>query len=240
MLRLRSWVLWSRDDVREGCPLAQQTGAVSRSSNGKRLAQSQRLHLYSRYRTWLASFEFAGMGNWSRKRESVAMRKMCQVGLTGAIFWMSTGCELFDPDRKAQTSEAVEVRLIVDSERVQRLISHQDAVQQNERAGVVLFLKDEGRLLEQGSPRELDDLLKHPEKYIPSRIAFLDAMDREPAIVVQRKSFCRILKRSNAICARGPVENPDFVKVRVTSGPDRGIEGWGCLGDGIGMTVAWP
>src|SRR5580704_7118791 len=88
--------------------------------------------------------------------------------------------------------------------------------------------------------RDLDQLLMHPEIHIPGRIAFLDALAREPTVVVAPGSFCRILQRSSAVCSRHPQENPDLIKVRVTGGINKGAEGWGCLGDGIGLTTAWP
>ena len=162
------------------------------------------------------------------------------LGLTILALWVLAGCQLFDPDYRAKTSDTHEVRLIENSERVQRLISRQDALSLDERAAGDRFLKEETRLVAQNKQHELDQLLAHPEIYIPSRIAFLDAMAREPTVIVHQGSFCRILRRSNAICSRHPQENPYFIEVRVTSGRDKGVEGWGCLGSGIGLTVAWP
>jgi hypothetical protein len=168
------------------------------------------------------------------------MRKGCLLSSATAVLWVSTGCQLFDPGYRAKTSEIHEIRLVADSERVQGLISRQDAHSVGERASVDRFLKDEARLVQQNRQPELDQLLKHPEIYMPGRIAFLDAMAQEPTAAVAPGSFCRILQRSSAVCSRHPQENPYFIKVRVTSGMNKGVEGWGCLGNGIGLTVAWP
>jgi hypothetical protein len=174
------------------------------------------------------------------RRSNVRLLRRCALCFAMVLSWASVGCQLFDPDYQAITRDRGEVRLIRDSERVQRLISQQSADRSRERIEVDRYLEEQARILQQNNRHELEQLQKHPEVYIPERIAFLDAMALEPAIVVQPRSYCRVLQRSTAVCTRRPQENPYFVKVRVTSGKDAGQEGWGCLGDGIGLTVAWP
>jgi hypothetical protein len=83
-------------------------------------------------------------------------------------------------------------------------------------------------------------MFAHPERYIPERVAFIDAMARARCVAVMPNSYCRIIERAEAICSKVPVANPRYVKVHITSGPSKGSEGWGCLGDGIGLTVAMP
>ena len=167
------------------------------------------------------------------------MPRTSLLAATVVTLCIASSCRLFDPNYEAQTNKIGDIRLVVDSTRVRSLISQQDALGPGENEAVHRFFNDEHRLSAQNNRDELHRILTHPEIYIPDRITFLDAMAMEPTTTVQRGSFCRILQRSRAICSRHPQENPSFVRVRVTSGKEKGVEGWGCLGDGIGLTVAW-
>jgi len=187
------------------------------------------------------------MGEWyptlGRRQNghgNVCLLRQCTLCSAIVLGWVSAGCQLVDPDYQAITRDRGEVRLILDSERVQRLVSRQSANQARERTEVDRYLKEQARIVQQNNRYGLEQLQKHPEVYIPERIAFLDAMALEPSVVVPPKSYCRVLQRSAAVCTRRPQENPYFVKVRITSGKNAGQEGWGCLGDGIALTVAWP
>jgi len=86
--------------------------------------------------------------------------------------------------------------------------------------------------------RQLRELGQHPDRYIPERIAFLDAMARAPGVTVSGESYCRIINRSKAMCDRHPGPNPTYFKVRISSGPSKGQEGWGCLGEDIRLNGA--
>ncbi len=154
------------------------------------------------------------------RRSNVRLLRQCTLCSAMVLSWASAGCQLFDPDYRAITRDRGEVRLIRDSDRVQLLISQQSANQSRERTEVDRYLKEQARILQQNNRYELEQLQKHPEVYIPERIAFLDAMALEPTIVVPPKSYCRVLQRSTAVCTRRPQENPYFVRVRITSGKD--------------------
>lgn len=158
------------------------------------------------------------------------------------------GCRLFDPDYQAITSPSG-TRLIVDSAEVQSLIAEHSVTNSHEEKELhrsfvehnKVFLRTKGKR----TPEERDadaarlrELRQHPERHIPQRLMFLDKMAQAPSIVIPGASYCRILQRSDAICSRDPILNPEYIKVRITSGPLKGQEGWGCLGDGIGLTVA--
>jgi hypothetical protein len=140
------------------------------------------------------------------------------LGILMVLGLISTGCRVFDPEYEARTSEADQVRLIADSEQVQGLVSREEAMELDERASANRFRKEEIGLGQQNRSHELDELRKHRETYIAGRLAFLDAMARERAISIPPGSYCRIIQRSHAICSRHPQENPEFVKVRITSG----------------------
>ena len=66
----------------------------------------------------------------------------------------------------------------------------------------------------------------------PARKDFLEAMARAPGIIVPEKTYCRILTTSKVHCA-SQFSTQVYLKVRITTGPYRGSEGWGCEGSDI-------
>ncbi len=56
---------------------------------------------------------------------------------------------------------------------------------------------------------------------------FLEAMAKMPGFLVPYRSQCEVVERSRAACGP-PLYNELFVKVRITTGPMRGKEGWVC------------
>jgi hypothetical protein len=173
----------------------------------------------------------------------------CFVGLavvTGAA------CQAADLAILAITDGTHTVRLVRDSREVQALISRQSSLEAVDRVESDRFAEDHIRLLREKErkqasgfdvssiERQLDLQRKHPEAYIPERIAFLKQMGQAVGFVVPPGSNCTIIERSEAICSESPLSNPRYVKVIITSGPLKGMAGWGCEGDGIARTVIMP
>ena len=167
--------------------------------------------------------------------------------LAVAILLLPTsGCLLlFNPNRAAITAARQQVRLVADSPEVRRLIAQQEAFSPQEKAEIDRFFADtaslEQKWFRDANPealRQLREFGQHPERYIPERAAFLDAMVQAPGVTVPGQSYCRIINRSNAMCDRHPGHNPTYFKVRITSGPSKGQEGWGCLGEDIRLNGA--
>jgi hypothetical protein len=131
---------------------------------------------------------------------------------------------VFEPDHQLRTYE--NIRLVLDSEEVESLIAKQNSLARQDLAEVDRYARLSST--ERGSY----------EQYIPERIAFLRAMAQAPSVPIPANSFCRLLQDSNAICSPRPLNNPMYVKVRITSGPMKGHVGWGC--EGIVRTVIWP
>ncbi len=159
------------------------------------------------------------------------------------LLLLTSGCLFLNPNHAAVTAARRQVRLVSDSPEVRRLIAQQEVFQPKERAEIDRFNEDASRLRQKWileatpeSARQLREL--DPERYIPERTAFLDAMAQAPGVTVQGGSYCRIIARSEAMCARYPGFNSIYFRVRITSGPSKGQEGWGCLGEDIRLN--WP
>ncbi len=138
--------------------------------------------------------------------------------------------------------------LVLDSDEVRHLISQQSAFAPRESPEVnryeaieIPLLRDMER--ERTGNRStaelssrLEDLHDHPERYIPERIAFIEALARARTVTVPAGSYCKILEKSEAICSRVPLYNPVYYKVVITSGPSRGQVGWTC---DLHFTTSW-
>jgi hypothetical protein len=133
---------------------------------------------------------------------------------------------ILNPDLQEMTGS--NVRLILDSGEVQSLIAKESFFAAREKVEVDRYFRTPA------AERE------PVEKYIPERIAFLNAMEQVVSVPVPANAYCRVLKQSNTICSRYPDQNPTYIKVRITRGPAKGQEGWGCEGDGLFRVVAWP
>jgi hypothetical protein len=136
------------------------------------------------------------------------------------------GYRILNPDLQEMTG--TNVRLILDSDEVQGLIAKQSSYAAREKIEVDRYFRAPA------AEREPD------EKYIPERVAFLNAMTQAVSVPVPANSYCRVLKQSDTICSRHPGQNPTYIKVRITRGPAKGQEGWGCEGDGLFRVIAWP
>lgn len=174
----------------------------------------------------------------------VDMKNCTSVAMIVALTFAA--CSL-NPNYEDITDPSKSVRLVLDSNEARQLISRQDAFTPEERKEIDLYNRDiiaVAQELDREQTKEAthryNEMKKNAARYIPERTAFLYAMARVPAVLVEPNSYCRVLQRSQAKCTNDPESNCEFVKVRVTSGPSRGREGWGCDGDGIYRAWAMP
>jgi hypothetical protein len=69
-------------------------------------------------------------------------------------------------------------------------------------------------------------------EYMPNRRRLLDAMNQAPGFTVVGGSYCRIIEKSGAQCeAEAAFYSTTYVKVRISTGPAKGKEGWVCKGE---------
>jgi len=155
------------------------------------------------------------------------------------LLLLTSGCLLLNPDVAAITAARRQVRLISDSPDVaasshsKKRASHWKGPKSIASRRKPPGSHKNGTVKQPKRPRQLRELGQHPEHYIPERTKFLDAMAQAPSVLVPGESYCRIITRSNAMCDRHPEHNPTYFKVRITSGPSKGQESWGCVGEDI-------
>jgi hypothetical protein len=121
------------------------------------------------------------------------------------------GCE-FHPDRHWRFREDTNAnsKLVFDSLELRRLIAEQESRNQE---------------------------LPEP---IPGRSQFLDAVRRQPGVSVPPGPYARQLERSKASCEPGQSKVGRLTRIRITTGPLKGMEGWVCEHYDIGLTLAMP
>jgi hypothetical protein len=144
---------------------------------------------------------------------------------------MMGGC--FNSDRALVTQDSSHVYLVEDSPDVRRLLSVQKT-----RDDEFDEFRREKHTSEEGL-RRVEDMLVNPERYAPGRKEFLVAMSRQPGISVPEKTYARLLQYSGAHCTPRPGYTTVYIKVRITSGPFLGREGWVCEDD-IRRTLMMP
>lgn len=69
-------------------------------------------------------------------------------------------------------------------------------------------------------------------------VEFIAALAAQPSNLVAQNSYVQVLERSRASCARDPRVTDVYVRVRITSGPSRGKEGWLCQDKDFSPTIA--
>ncbi len=116
------------------------------------------------------------------------------------------------------------VKLVTDGAEVRTLMGEQER-----RAPSEDSLAEEA--LQRGGYPTGVDMRLHPEKYNPGRVQFIDSMKHLPAVAVPAGSYARFLEQSKAKCEVVSYYNAMYVKVRITTGPKRGVEGWACFGE---------
>jgi hypothetical protein len=134
------------------------------------------------------------------------------------------GCRSLDPRYACVTAPGSVTKLVADSPEVRRLLG--DAADQD---------AEKDRLRRQLSWEQqmqlVVDMDKHPERYMAERRKFLDAMLRLPGVLVAGQQYFSILGQSAAGCAVDPVSTSFYLRVRTTTGPAEGSEGWACSRD---------
>ena len=160
------------------------------------------------------------------------------------LAFITVGCPI-SPDYEELTAATRTVRLVLDTADVQHLISQQESISSKEREEIERYTQDILRVGKECDSQptgtachQLGELLRNDAKFIPERTAFLNAMAREPGVWVPPNSYCRVVKRSPAMCSTHPQHNSTFVRVRISTGPSKGVEGWGCEGENV--YSAWP
>jgi hypothetical protein len=138
-----------------------------------------------------------------------------------AVFLLSTACELLDD---CVTRPGSVTKLVADSPEVRRMLG--DAAAQDER-----FLLARRKLTREQGIQLTGEMLNHPERYMAERDKLLDAMRRQPGVIVTGQQYFRLIEQTQARCGPGPTDTAIFWKVRVVTGPSKGAEGWACSRD---------
>jgi hypothetical protein len=141
------------------------------------------------------------------------------------------GC--YDPDRALITRDGSHARLVEDNPEVRRWLSLQKT-----RDDRINEWRREKHTNEEALKR-VEEMLVHPEIYAPGRKEFLSEMNRQPGISVAEKTYARLLEYSGAHCTPRPLYTTVYIKIRITSGPLLGREGWVCEED-VGRTFVMP
>ena len=96
-----------------------------------------------------------------------------------------------------------------------------------------------GKNPETNSPEEEVRFMLELTKTIgPGRRELLQAMALEPAVAIPQKSYARRIETSEARCVPMQLATATFIKIRITSGPYRGREGWVCDADIIHIPMS--
>ena len=75
------------------------------------------------------------------------------------------------------------------------------------------------------------DMRAHPKRYMAERSKLIETMAQQAGILVTGEQYFRILEESPAGCADDPVTTSNYLRVRVSTGPSKGSEGWACSRD---------
>jgi len=139
-----------------------------------------------------------------------------------ALAGATSGCSAFDQYYKVQGEMNQQVRLLRDTPEVRKLIAEAAAREEPLRQ---LIAQDKTR--EQEADRVKDEY-DHPEKYTAGRKEFLEAMEHQASVLVHGQARSDTYEQSMARCTMSVLQERYFIKIRVTDGPDRGVEGWIC------------
>jgi hypothetical protein len=134
------------------------------------------------------------------------------VALTTAV--ILDGCA-FHPDRQWQFLDRRDgsSKLVFDSHTVRRLIAEQET-------------RDQGG----ANPYDAE-----------GRLQFFNAVRDQPGVVVLESPYARELELSKAHCEPNSSSPPGrLARIRITTGPLKGKEGWVCQHHDIAPTLAMP
>jgi len=74
----------------------------------------------------------------------------------------------------------------------------------------------------------MNEMRQHPAQYLGGRLNLLDWMALQAGGVVEGQQYFRLLEQSAVGCDLVPIPSAVFVRVRVSTGPLAGHEGWAC------------
>lgn len=159
-----------------------------------------------------------------------AKRRTCFPRLLAASLM---GCTLLKANRQLITRDGATTFLVQDNTMVERML----ALQRIQDAEIEQFWKAK-HSKEEGIQR-VTDMQANPTHYTPGRKEFLSSMSQQPGVFIPEKTYLRLIEGSGAHCNANPLFTTTYIKVRITSGPLRGREGWACE-DSIARTVPMP
>ena len=159
--------------------------------------------------------------------------------IPGALFSVAvclvvtSGCDVLNPNRQLITRAGTTVPLAENSSEVEHLLSGQKGhdIEMEQFRGVKQSAAD--------AAERIHVMATDPDHYSPGRKEFLLAMARQSGVLVPGNSYVRLLQSSGVRCNLDTTFSTTFIKVRITSGPLKGREGWVCEDD-IQRTVALP
>ena len=139
------------------------------------------------------------------------------VACVGYLWW------IFSPSHALEVAgDDREVRLVIDSLNARRLVTLEETNSRDEiPTGEALSRKY--------GPAGIAERRIHPELYFPMHVRFVNAMKHQPSLQIRAKSYARLLESSTARCEVDPSLSANWVKVRITTGPERGREGLLCF-----------
>jgi len=139
---------------------------------------------------------------------------------------LMVGCGVLAPETVWLGRPGSFTRLVNDSPGVRQMIA--EASWRDEEAERSL-----GALPDQKRAELVKDMLLHPDRYVTERRKLLAEMARQPASMVAGRQDAIVIGRSEARCGGDPVDTNRFIKVRVSTGPSTGTEGWYCQGSDV-------
>jgi len=140
---------------------------------------------------------------------------------------VAAGCTLFDPDYAYVTREDSTVRLVADSRAVRGLLT--EAAMRDAALN---------RSQQNASAEERSRLTLEMQQPSAQRRQLISAMAQLGGVVVTGKHYFRELEQSTAGCDIYPISSATYVRVRVTTGPSKGSQGWACSRD-VQPVGAW-
>jgi hypothetical protein len=115
------------------------------------------------------------------------------------------------------------ISVVLDSPEVRRLV----ALEESRQAQVDQLWRDQHKRAE--AERELQEALRNPEGYSPSRKEFFEAMARAPRIPARENTRVRVLEVSKARCSySAPEATITYLRVLVINGASKGQQAWIC------------
>lgn len=137
-----------------------------------------------------------------------------------------TGCAFILPSHFYRLYDhGAGVLLVSDTPEVRQMIADEDAREEQ----INRFWREPHSAEER--KERIRQMIHNPNEFPSGRQNFLAAMARAPGIVVPTRSYCEVIERSKSKCADSPIATAVYEKVRITTGRERGQQGWICETD---------